>query len=67
MGSGADLVVGRVSNATPYAPYVQHPEKQARVHRGRWQTTDEIVAEHEGDVAEVLEESAGRIVERMGD
>lgn len=59
-----DTLIGRVTNTTPYMPYVQMEEWQARMHRGRWQTEadvlgqneDRIVGEFEGLVDEIVKE-----------
>ena len=34
---------GVLGNNTIYGPYVQDKDKQARVHRGRWQTIQSVV------------------------
>lgn len=31
-----------VSNRVPYLPWVMGPKEQARIHKGRWSTTDQI-------------------------
>jgi hypothetical protein len=64
--SGA-FVVGRVGNATPYGPYVQDPKEQAKVHRGRWKTTEQIVQEHRAEIDDILAEAGAQIVERIAE
>lgn len=51
-GTGLDMfaVVGSDPGVAPYNIYVQHPELQAAVHVGRWQTTEDVVRR---DTAEV--------------
>ena len=36
-----------VGNAIAYGPYVQDPDKQAWMHRGRWQTTKDVALRKE--------------------
>jgi hypothetical protein len=38
-----DTVTVRLQNLTPYAGYVQDEEDQAAIHRGRWDTTAQIM------------------------
>jgi len=64
--SGA-FVVGRVDNAAPYGPYVQDPQEQAPVHRGRWKTTDQIVREHQAEVDDILAEAGARMVQQVAE
>lgn len=47
MASGFE---GRVGNATPYAVYVQSADDQAWMHRGRWPTDEDVLADHAGDI-----------------
>lgn len=53
-GSGEVLGVVRSSNV-PYNRYVQSEEEQAYMHRGRWQTDEQVAAEKEPEVAAILE------------
>jgi len=55
----------RLGNATPYGPYVQDPDRQAKVHRGRWQTTDDVVDKHAGVIEPLLKEVGLKLVERI--
>ena len=60
--SGAGFVGREVGNTASYAPFVQSAERQATIHRGRWQT-DEQVIEREmpaviADVRRSLEDAA---------
>jgi len=64
---GGHVLDARISNVTPYGPYVQDPERQAAQHRGRWKTTDEIVREHVGEVGPLLAQAGYRIVERVAE
>lgn len=51
-GSGLE-VIGRVTSSGDIAPYnrlVQDRERQARVHRGRWQTAQGVAAQNAGRV-----------------
>lgn len=59
------VLEGRVGNRTPYGPYVQDPDAQVEVHRGRWATTDEIVREHEEEIGALLSQAGANIVREM--
>ncbi|MGQ9491727.1 MAG: hypothetical protein ACUVS6_13725 [Anaerolineae bacterium] len=39
----ADGMVGRVGTNIAYAPFVQDRERQAEIHRGRWQTVQDVL------------------------
>ena len=58
-------LVGRVGNATPYGRYVQDPDRQARWHRGVWQTTEEIVKANREAIDDLLSQAGGRIVKLL--
>jgi hypothetical protein len=60
IGSG---VRGIVENRTLYGPYVQGPGRQAAVHAGRWQTTEDVVEAHEAEIRQALEDLGDRLVE----
>ena len=60
-GSGA-FVAGRIGNNTVYGPWVQGADKQAAVHRGRWDTTDQILAKNQQAVKGILDDAGGGIV-----
>jgi len=64
---GGHVLDARISNATPYGPYVQDPDRQAPQHRERWKTTDEVVQEHVGEIAPLLAQAGYRIVERVAE
>ena len=55
----------RIGNATPYGPQVQGPADQARVHRGRWLTTDDVVDAHVDEIDALLAHAGLEIVERV--
>ena len=59
------LLAGRISNATPYGPLVMGPGEQLEIHRGRWRTTDQIVAEHGREVEPLLAQAGLAMVERI--
>ena len=65
MTMSGHVLDARIGNATPYGPWVQDPEQQRRVHRGRWQTTDEVVQSHLGEVDALLAQVGLDIVERV--
>jgi hypothetical protein len=59
------VLEARISNATPYGALVQDPVVQIAPHRGRWQTTEDVVEAHINEVEQLLSEAGGRIVERV--
>jgi hypothetical protein len=59
------VIDARIGNATPYGPYVQDPEGQAWMHRGRWQTTDDVVQAHVGEVEGLIADVGLEVVERI--
>jgi hypothetical protein len=56
---------GRITNAIPYGPEVQGPGQQLPVHRGRWETTDEIVSGHVAEVHSLLVTEGYELVEGL--
>lgn len=62
---GRHELEGRVGNATPYGPYVQDEDMQVTVHRGRWKTTKQIIAENEEAVDALLAQAGANVVEEM--
>lgn len=55
----------RIRNATPYGPLVQQRGQQRRVHRGRWQTTDDVMEQHLNEVEPLIARAGGEIVARI--
>jgi len=57
----ADMVSIDLRNDVGYAPYVQSAEEQAEIHRGRWETAEQILVEETGpflsDVTEAIKEA----------
>lgn len=45
-------VIGRVGNNTEYAPWVQSRQFQAGVHRGRWQTEQDVAERSAREIVE---------------
>jgi hypothetical protein len=67
LGESGAFVQGRVGNATPYSPYVQGPDDQAQVHKGRWQTTDQIVDAAGDEIGLILEDAGASIVRHLAE
>lgn len=61
----AGILEGRIGNRTPYGPYVQDPDLQAEVHRGRWKTTEQVMRENEEAIEALLGQAGGDMVRRM--
>jgi hypothetical protein len=58
----AEDVLGLMGNATPYAPYVQDLENQARIHQGNWQTVQQVVEEEQEAVVDYYAEEIKTLV-----
>ena len=43
---------GKVGNNTSYGPFVQSRQFQASIHRGRWQTDEQVVERNEGAIVQ---------------
>ena len=56
---------GTIGNATPYGPYVQDPDLQASVHRGRWRTTQDVIDERRQDVLNMFERANVSVVNEV--
>ena len=53
--------IGRsIGNNTKYAPQVQSSELQAAVHRGWWQTDEEVLADNRRAIVEVITDALVR-------
>jgi hypothetical protein len=61
------VIDGRIENARPRGAYVQDPDLQAWMHKGRWQTTDDVVEGARGETEMLLQEAGLRIVERIAE
>lgn len=58
----AGRIVGIVGNNTIYAPYVQSQAKQARWHKGRWQTEVQVANEERAAIVADFEQEIGRLL-----
>lgn len=60
----SERVVGIVGNKVEYAPWVQSARFQAGIHRGRWQTDEQVAGQSRIEIAELfrqgVEEEANR-------
>ena len=52
---GAGDMVGRIGNNTTYGPFVQSEQFQARVHRGRWETEQKVMASEKDAIVKDFE------------
>ena len=53
--------IGRsIGNNTKYAPQVQSSELQAAVHRGWWQTDEDVLADNQRAIVEVITDALVR-------
>ena len=62
---GNHALEGRIVNARPGVVYVQG-EEQATVHRGRWQTAEQVIAQRQGEIDELLRQAGERALARVG-
>lgn len=60
--SGGTL--GRLFSDISYGPLVQDEEGQAEIHQGRWQTTEDVAEEKEGDVVAIYERFLEQLVNK---
>ena len=63
--TGGHVLEARISNATPYGPYVQDPEKQSEAHKGRWLTTEQVVQQHVSEIEPLLVSVGYEVVEEV--
>lgn len=62
--TGANDITGRVFNVkTPYGKWVMGAETQARVHKGRWYTTADIVREQQPKINRFFEAAMDKVVQ----
>jgi hypothetical protein len=61
------VLEARIENAMPYARKVQKEGEQRPVHRGRWQTTEDVVREHVGKIEPMIAQVGLDVVERVAD
>lgn len=54
--------LGLLENPTLYAPYVQGAETQAAVHRGRWQTIEQVAEDEAEAVIRFYDEYIQRLL-----
>lgn len=63
---GGGFVGREVGNNASYAPYVQSTELQARIHRGRWQTDEEVITREMPAIVQDVERSLVDAAARAG-
>lgn len=56
---------GRIGNKTPYGPYVQSSRFQAKVHVGRWRTTEQVIQENLKEIEKELQLANDAIVDKV--
>lgn len=57
-------IIGTVGNNTEYAPWVQSRQFQAAVHRGRWQTAEDVLERRRTWIVNRFERAIRRAMER---
>lgn len=55
----------RIGNKTPYGPFVQSSEFQAKQHQGTWKTDEDIVTAHQDELEAYFERALERVVEQI--
>ena len=56
---------GTIGNATPYGHWVQDPDKQAEIHKGRWRTTQNVLDERRQTVVSMFERANVSVVNEV--
>lgn len=59
--SGGEIK-GEVGNNVTYGPYVQDAQRQARVHRGVWQTDEDVINQNQREIVGVFD----RVINQYG-
>lgn len=62
ISSGFEASIG---NATPYAPWVQDRDKQAKVHRGRWATAQGVIEKGTERIVAYYNAALQRVARRL--
>lgn len=58
--SAPDMVGREIGNNTAYAPFVQAAELQAYMHRGYWQTDEDVMRQEAPDIVRDVETTLAR-------
>lgn len=61
-----NLVTARVVNPVDYSGYVQDATQQARIHQGRWPTTEQIEQRHAPRLQQIIEDELRAAVRSIG-
>lgn len=56
-------LVGVVGSSISYGPFVQSPDKQAWMHKGRWPTTDDITKKVAKPVSKLFENAIRKAID----
>lgn len=59
----SDGLTGRVGNNTVYGPFVQSSRFQAAVHRGRWQTDEQILERNQQRIVDDFQQAIQRALD----
>jgi hypothetical protein len=62
--TSAEGILGVVGNNTVYAPWVQSSRFQAWMHRGRWQTDEQVMERNRGRIVGFFEAAVRRVIGR---
>jgi len=60
---GSSGVQGKVGNNTKYGPYVQSERFQSRIHRGRWQTDEQVLERDTEKITGLLQDTIDKALE----
>lgn len=55
-----------IGNNTPYGPLVQGAETQAEIHKGRWQTDEQVLGESADEIVDEAVEGIDDEIRRLG-
>lgn len=55
---------GKVGNNTSYGPFVQSSQFQATMHRGRWQTDEQVLQRNTGRIEKIFSKAIDRALDK---
>lgn len=64
--TGPGMIRGELGNNVTYGPYVQDSEQQAWMHRGRWQTNEDVAEENSGRIQGFFSDAIRDFIASLG-
>ena len=59
----SDGLSGKIGTNVKYAPYVQDDEKQAAIHKGRWETVSQAMESMEPEIVEIFQKQIEQVID----